>query len=216
MVAIPTVAANAPNHDYNIEYFSHNNESDFYICPKGEKLKTTGTWHIARTYKFRRYTTKQCLDCKVKNQCSKAKYGKAIQRSEYQEYINRNKERIEQNKDYYRRRQAIVEHPYGTIKRQWGFSYIITKKYINRAQADVGLMFTAYNLRRIINIIGFNSLQEYLKQQILLFLTYIGIIRLHLSIFKPLKITNYINPVFIMDPLKRLIFSHLLIKYGGF
>lgn len=216
LVAIPTVAANAPNHDYNVEYFSYNKEGDFYICPKGEKLKTTGTWHIARTYKFRRYTTKQCLDCKVKNQCSKAKYGKAIQRSEYQEYINRNKERIEQNKDYYRRRQAIVEHPYGTIKRQWGFSYIITKKYINRAQADVGLMFTAYNLRRIINIIGFNSLQEYLKQQLLLFLTFIGIIRLHLSIFKPLKITNYINPVFIKDPLKRLIFSHILIKYGGF
>jgi hypothetical protein len=58
----------------------------------------------------------------------KAKYGKAIQRSEYLELINRNKERIEKNKDYYRRRQAIIEHPYGTIKRQWGFNYITTKK----------------------------------------------------------------------------------------
>jgi len=43
---------------------------------------------------------------------------KGIQRSEYQQYIASNKQRIENNKDYYRRRQAIVEHPYGTIKRQ--------------------------------------------------------------------------------------------------
>jgi hypothetical protein len=55
-----------------------------------------------------------------------------------------------------------VEHPYGTIKRQWGFSYIITKKYIERAEADFGLTMVAYNLRRIINIIGMKELQSYL------------------------------------------------------
>ena len=39
----------------------------------------------------------------------------------------RSKARIAKNKNYYRR-QAIVEHPYATIKRQWGYSYILTKK----------------------------------------------------------------------------------------
>ena len=43
-----------------------------------------------------------------------------------------------------------MEHPYGTIKRQWGFSYIMTKRFIKRAEADVGMMFTAYNLRRMV------------------------------------------------------------------
>ena len=103
------------------------------------------------------------MTCPVKDQCSKAKYGKAIQRSEYQELIDKNKERINNNKEYYRKRQAIVEHPYGTIKRQWGFNYILTKKYIKRAEADVGLMFTAYNLRRLITILGLKNLQEYLR-----------------------------------------------------
>jgi len=88
---------------------------------------------------------------------------RVVQRSEYQEYINRNKERIENNKDYYRKRQAIVEHPYGTIKRQWGFSYISTKKGKQRASADVGFMFIAYNLRRIMNIVGKNALKKYLE-----------------------------------------------------
>jgi len=128
LVAIPTVAANAPDPAYNVEHFKYGDQGDFYICPQGNKLTSTGKWHQAKTYKFKRYTTKECLRCPVKDQCSKAKYGKAVQRSEYQQYINKNKERITQNKNCYRKRQAIVEHPYGTIKRQWGFSYIMTKK----------------------------------------------------------------------------------------
>jgi len=40
-----------------------------------------------------------------------------------------------------RQRQAIVEHPFGTIKRQWGFDHIMTKKTIKRASADIGLVF---------------------------------------------------------------------------
>jgi hypothetical protein len=62
----------------------------------------------------------------------------------------------------YKRRQAIVEHPFGTLKRQWGFSYILTKKGINRASSDVGFMFIAYNLRRIVNILTRDRLIEYL------------------------------------------------------
>jgi hypothetical protein len=56
-----------------------------------------------------------------------------------------------------------VEHPYGTIKRQWGFSYILTKNGICRAGSDVGFIFIAYNLRRIVNIITPGVLKEYLK-----------------------------------------------------
>ena len=51
----------------------------------------------------------------------------------------------------YAHRQAIVEHPYGIIKRQWGFNYIMTKKTIKRASADVGFIFISYNLRRLLD-----------------------------------------------------------------
>ena len=163
LVATPTVASQAPNPAYNVEHFIYNKDGDYYTCPEDKELTTPGTWHKAKTYLFKRYTTKSCLQCPVKEECSKAKYGKGIQRSEYTEYIEKNKERIAQNKDYYRKRQAIVEHPYGTIKRQWGFSYIMTKKYKKRASADVGLIFTAYNLRRIINILGMDTLQKHFK-----------------------------------------------------
>lgn len=81
----------------------------------------------------------------------------------YDKVIEQNKQRIEQNKEKYRRRQAIVEHPFGTLKRQWGFSYIMTKKGKERASSDVGFMFTAYNLRRIMNLIDPEILKKYLR-----------------------------------------------------
>lgn len=216
LVAIPRVAANAPNTEYNVEHFTYNKKGDYYICPQGNRLKTIGTWHQTRTYKFKRYTTKDCLVCPVKDQCSKAKYGKGVQRSEYQEYINKNKERIEQNKNYYRQRQAIVEHPYGTIKRQWGFNYVITKKYIERAKADVGLMFTAYNLRRIINTIGFSALKEYLKINFHLFLIVTNLIRSKISTFKASLFLKNCKQFFLESSQKKLIFDNLLFKFGGF
>ena len=208
MVAIPRVAAQAPNPEYNVDKFEYNKEGDFYICPQGNHLNTTGTWHKTRTYNFKRYTTKQCMQCPVKDQCSKAKYGKGIQRSEYQELINKNKERINRNKDYYRRRQAIVEHPYGTIKRQWGFSYIMTKRFIKRAEADIGLMFIAYNIRRIMNILGKNELRKYLKEVVLIFS---GKIR-HISLYIRLsKVTRFIDKIIgniFYHPLKGLYLRH--------
>ena len=206
MVAIPTVAANAPNPAYNVEHFTYNKKDDCYICPQGNNLTTTGTWHQTRTYRFKRYTTKACISCPVKEQCSKAKYGKGIQRSEYQEYINKNKERIEQNKDYYRRRQAIVEHPYGTIKRQWGFNYILTKKGKERASADVGLIFIAYNIRRIMNILGKDKLKKYLEVLILLSLSIYRQIRAKLSQFNVSMFFDKIFTDFYVVRLNRIIF----------
>ena len=207
LVAIPSVAANAPDPAYNVEHFTYNKKEDCYICPQGNELTSTGTWHKAKTYRFKRYVTKACVICPVKDQCSKAKYGKGIQRSEYQEYINRNKERIENNKDYYRKRQAIVEHPYGTIKRQWGFNYIITKKFIKRAEADVGLMFTAYNLRRLISIFGVKVLKEYMEIVISLLFNTLRSIQLKISHFKKSNFTEIIEQVFFNYALKRLIFG---------
>ena len=204
MVAIPRVAAQAPNPDYNSENFTYNKKKDCYTCPEGNLLTTTGKWHEAKTYRFKRYTTKLCKICTVKHECSKAKQGKAIQRSEYQEYINCNKERIENNKEYYRQRQAIVEHPYGTLKRQWGFNYILTKRYIEKAEADVGLMFTAYNLRRIINILGVNVLQNYLTGVLLSIFGNIHHVRLKIVNFRPSGLSDISGKLFSRGTLKGL------------
>jgi transposase len=171
IVAIPPFsgASHAPDLKYDVEHFDYDPETDTYTCPQGHTLNTTGTWHETKnsagevSYRFRNYTTPQCKTCEVHPLCTKsAANGKQVRRSEYADNIENNKKRVLNSERLYKRRQAIVEHPFGTIKRQWGFSYIITKKYIERAEADFGLTMVAYNLRRIINIIGMKELQSYL------------------------------------------------------
>ncbi len=179
-------------------------------------MTTTGKWHLAKTYRYKRYTTKACRTCRVKPECSKAKYGKAIQRSEFQEYIVSNKERIEQNKTLYKQRQAIVEHPYGTIKRQWGFNYITTKKGKQRASADVGFMFIAYNLRRIMNIVGKHALRKYLEVLVLSILEKYRPIRFKLNPIKAINFLNKILSTFFETCLNRLKFDQNLLITEGF
>ena len=107
----------------------------------------------------------------------RSKTARLIHRSEFADYYEANRRNILEKEQLYKRRQAIVEHPYGTLKRQWGFSYILTKKGISRASSDVGFMFIAYNLRRIGNILTLDLLKEYLQILLSLFLTVFHLIR---------------------------------------
>ncbi len=216
MVAIPTVATNAPNPEYNVENFTFDKIKDCYTCPQGELMTTNGRWHQAKTYRFKRYTTTACKTCPAKSECSKAICGKAIQRSEFQEYVDRNKNRIEENKQLYRKRQQIVEHPYGTIKRQWGFNYIITKKYIERAEANFGFITTAYNLRRIINIVGIKRLQAYLESIFRFFCLKIILLKLFLNQINQLLKRTMINPGILNLTLNSLKSSPIAFGQMGF
>lgn len=168
LVAIPGIprSSQSPDPAYNVEHFQYCQQTDSYICHEGHKLTTNGTWYTGNNYKFQQYRTTACKSCAVKQLCTRAKNGKLIQRSEYTQAIERNREWVTQNADLYKQRQAIVEHPFGTIKRQWGYSYVLTKKGMQRASADVGLMFIAYNLRRLLTIVGKDSLMAYLKARL--------------------------------------------------
>ncbi|MBN2638270.1 MAG: IS1182 family transposase [Bacteroidales bacterium] len=167
IVAIPPFsgASHAPDLNYDVEHFDYDPKTDTYTCLQGHILRTTGYWHHAKNdagelaYRFRNYTTPLCKSCPVRPLCTKsAANGKQVRRSEFADNVENNKKRVRNSLKLYKRRQAIVEHPFGTIKRQWGFNYIITKKYIERAEADFGFIMTAYNLRRIINTIGISKL----------------------------------------------------------
>jgi transposase len=178
IVAIPAVPATsqAPNHDYNYEHFRYNKEADTYTCPQGQTLRTNGSWYKEFTSSgniilFKQYKTKACKLCQARSQCTRSKTARLIHRSEFADYYEANRRNILEKEQLYKRRQAIVEHPYGTLKRQWGFSYILTKKGIARASADVGFMFIAYNLRRIGNILTRDQLKEYFRILLSLFLT---------------------------------------------
>jgi transposase len=184
IVAFPDVASHAPDISFDVEHFNYNKEHDQYTCPAGELLTTNGRWYNKASGKtinrVKHYKTKACLTCSLFERCTRNKSGRFIERSEHMDLIDANKKRIQQNMELYRKRQAIVEHPFGIIKRQWDFYYIMTKKSMKHASADVGLIFTCYNLRRIMNLVDKNQLKKFLRELAPIFL-------ILTSYFKPLR-----------------------------
>lgn len=194
MVAIPASSSHAPDPAFNLKNFIYDSEQDTYTCPTGIILKTKGNWVKTRPYLIKQYRTKACRGCGLRSKCTTAKNGRIIERSEYVENLKRNMDAINANPELYKKRQAIVEHPFGTIKRQWGFNYVITKQTIERASADIGFIFIAYNLRRIINIVGRKQMAEWLKVIICSFFERTAHIRQHISNFAYLwAINNFIT-----------------------
>jgi len=165
LVAIPGIprSSQSPDPAFNVENFYYDEKEDSYTCPQGHKLTSNGSWYRGNNYKFRQYKTRVCKNCSARISCTRSRNGKIVQRSEYTPLLEQNRERVERDKARYRRRQVIVEHPFGTIKRQWDYGYIITKRGVDRASADIGLIFTAYNLRRIFNLVDHKRLKEYLR-----------------------------------------------------
>jgi radical SAM protein with 4Fe4S-binding SPASM domain len=178
MVAIPKVAFAAPDEAYNYAYFKYDETGDTYTCPQQQVLTTNGNWYQKNKERKERYIntikhykTNACLVCPVRELCTKNQKGRVIERSVYADSIEINRLNIEAAPLIYKKRQSIVEHPYGTIKRQWGFDHIATKKGLKRASADAGFMFIAYNLRRLMNIIDKTIFTKFLQALALLFLS---------------------------------------------
>ena len=163
MVAIPALSTQAPDPAYNVEQFIYHQETDTYHCPQGNSLYTNGNWYNkGYDYKVKQYKTKACKHCPSRDLCTKSKNGRIIERSEHAEAVQRNRHAIEQNKELYKRRQEIVEHPFGTIKRQWGFDYTLLKGK-KKVDGDVGLIFIAYLFTRMKNILGPEGLFEAIR-----------------------------------------------------
>jgi len=188
VVAIPDLpsSSHAHNSNYNLPQFVYNPTNDTYTCPQQQTLCTNGKWYKKQYHHnfimVKQYKTRHCKTCPHITLCTSNTRGRGrvIERSQYAPYIEQNKRNVERYQQLYKQRQAIVEHPFGTIKRQWGFNYIITKKGKQRASADVGLIFIAYNFRRLINILGQDVFKTYLKQLVFLFFHF----------FAPLKSQN--------------------------
>ncbi|WP_242052355.1 IS1182 family transposase [Dysgonomonas sp. GY75] len=147
---------------YLLSRFIYHKEGNYYICPSGEKMITHAGWSHRPNYRSRVYKTKACIDCSLREKCTKNKIGRVIERSEYQDIIDENNGRVILNHDYYKLRQQIIEHPFGVLKRQWGFTYTLMKGRVN-VLSEVNIMMIVYNLRRCLSILGIEGLRNRLK-----------------------------------------------------
>jgi transposase len=146
------------------ENFEYDKTTDSYTCPAGATLTSLGTWHNKKgeahetSYRFKTYRTDACKTCTLKHQCTKLPK-RIIHRSEYQDAVDINDNNIKQNPQYYKRRQAIVEHPFGTIKRHWGFTHTLMKG-LEKVNGEMNLIMFCYNFMRTKNILGFAKMLQ--------------------------------------------------------
>ena len=68
----------------------------------------------------------------------------------------------EENKKFIEKRKEIVEHPFGTIKRSFGYTYFLLKG-IEKVRGEFSLVCFVYNLKRVLNIVGTKGLMEAIK-----------------------------------------------------
>lgn len=153
--------------EFLVESFSYDQSTDSYTCPTGAVLTTLGNWHNKKgeahetSYRFKTYRTAACKTCHLKSRCTKLPK-RIIQRSEYQDAVDINDNNIKQNPQYYKRRQAIVEHPFGTIKRHWGYTHTLLKG-LQKVNGEMNLIMFCYNFLRTKNILGFEKMMEAIK-----------------------------------------------------
>lgn len=147
---------------YSMNIFEYNKINDTYTCPDGQTMNTNGTTYNKGNHKVKHYKTKACKNCPVRGLCTTNKNGRFIERGIYQETLENNENRVNQTPDYYRLRQQITEHQFGTLKRQWGFTYTLMKEKQN-VLSEVYLFFSVYNLIRTLKILGPEKLKNRLK-----------------------------------------------------
>lgn len=152
--------------DYLVTKFIYNKETDTYTCPENQILRSTGTLHTKHrehsSHKFKKYRTPACKTCPVKQYCTVRPEGREIERGEFAEALELNNKNYKEQYALYRKRQELNEHVFGTIKRVWGY-YYTNLKGLKKVNGEWSLIMTVYNMKRTINILGFDKLMQKLR-----------------------------------------------------
>ncbi len=144
-----TTIVSSPNEQgksgYKKSDFKYNEEQDYYVCPMEQKLHRTGIKEI----KYKNVAA--CRACPNREKCTSNKSGRAIVVSENEKYLESAKRRQEENMDLYKERQKIVEHVFGTIKRDLGYTYLLLRGN-EKVKGESFMHFLIYNIKRVCNI----------------------------------------------------------------
>ena len=140
--------------------FRYVSEDDVYLCPAGEHLTRHATT-MERGLTLYRYWTSNCQNCKIKDKCTTGKE-RRVNRWEHEHVLEAVQQRLDENPQKMRQRRETVEHPFGTIKCWMGYTHF-QMKTLKRVGTEMALHVLAYNIKRVINIIGIGPLMAAMK-----------------------------------------------------
>jgi transposase len=130
-------------------------ETNEYRCPAGDRL----IWRMTTQEKdqtLHRYWSSNCQSCHLKSRCTPSKQ-RRVTRWEHEDILEDMQERLDRDPEKMHIRKQTVEHPFGTIKSWMGSAHFQTKT-LNRVSTEMSLHVLAYNLKRMMNIMGIKPL----------------------------------------------------------
>jgi transposase len=155
---------------FSLKDFSYDAAADAYHCPAGKLLhpmpgrfqNTSGRTEI-------RYasSTTTCSRCRLTERCLSPKAARrTIGRWEHEDVLERHRARMQGAAELMRRRSAIVEHPFGTIKCRAGYRHFLVRGF-NKVRGEWSLMALCYNLSRVLNILGLERFMDRVAKALL-------------------------------------------------
>ena len=137
--------------------FIYSAEKNEYRCPAGQSLIWRSS-RVERGLNLHRYWSSHCGQCEIKAQCTPSTE-RRVSRWEHEAILEAMQLRLDQAPDSMRIRRQTVEHPFGTLKAWIGSTHFLTKT-LKRVSTEMSLHVLAYNLKRVMKILGTTALME--------------------------------------------------------
>ena len=152
LVPRPRTSANDARGLFIKDDFVYEVVTDTYRCPAGERLTYRSTTvELGRTIK--NYRTPACGRCALRPRCTRNHDGRKITRWVDEHLLEEMEARLRRAPELFARRKELAEHPYGTMKRAMDQGYFLLKG-LRKVRGEFSLTALAYNLKRVINILG--------------------------------------------------------------
>jgi transposase len=149
-------SANTARGLYGKSRFQYDSGKDVYVCPAGAALTYRfSTYELGRELKY--YRASGCKPCALKSQCTRNKANRTITREANEHLMEAMAVRMQQQPEKFKLRKTLAEHPFGTIKRWFGYTHFLLKG-LPKVQCEWSLTTLTYNLKRVLNLVSFAKL----------------------------------------------------------
>jgi transposase len=151
-------SANTAQGLFGKSQFRFDAAKDVYVCPGHQELTYRfSTYELGRSLRY--YRASGCNQCALKAQCTRNKANRTITREEDEHLMEEMAERMVQAPEKNLQRKGLVEHPFGTLKRALGYDHFLLKG-LEKVRIEWSLMTLAYNLKRVLNLLGLPKLLQ--------------------------------------------------------
>jgi len=149
-------SANTARGLFGKSQFRYDAGKDVYVCPGAQELTYRfRTDELGRGLKY--YRAKGCQHCALRPQCTRNKQNRTITREDHEHLMEQMAERMKQHPEKFKLRKQLAEHPFGTIKRAFGYDHFLLKG-LAKVRTEWSLITLAYNFKRVLNLVSFQKL----------------------------------------------------------